>query len=198
MIEFKNLSQEIPYKILKEKYDTAIDVGQDSVDAICIASYSKKTNEVNARYVNLKIIDNNEFIFFTNYESLKAKDFIDHDQITALLYWNKTNTQIRLKAKIKKTQIQFNKKYFQTRDLNKNALSISSNQSSKIESYDLVKKKYLDAFYNKDLKKCPKYWGGFSFTPYYFEFWEGHDSRINKREAFILNNDKWSSFTLEP
>lgn len=198
MIEFKNLSQEIPYKILKEKYDIALDAGQDSINAICIASYSNKTNEVNARYVNLKIIDNNEFIFFTNYDSLKAKDFIDHNQITAILFWNKTNTQIRLKSKIKKTQTEFNEKYFQTRDLNKNALSISSNQSSKIESYDLVKKKYLDAFYNTDLKKCPKYWGGFSFTPYYFEFWQGHDSRINKREAFTLNNNKWSSFTLEP
>ena len=51
-------------------------------------------------------------------------------------------------------------------------------------AYDQVKENYHRSLERDDLKKCPEYWGGFSFTPYYFEFWEGHKSRINKREVF--------------
>ena len=50
----------------------------------------------------------------------------------------------------------------------------------------------------EDLAKCPDYWGGFSFVPYYFEFWEGNESRINKRESFILVDDNWNKSNLQP
>ena len=65
--------------------------------------------------MNLKFVDDDKFIFFTNYESLKSKNFDDHDQISALLYWNKINTQIRIKAKISKTSAEYNNKYFRGR-----------------------------------------------------------------------------------
>ena len=50
----------------------------------------------------------------------------------------------------------------------------------------------------KDLNKCPDYWGGFSFKPYYFEFWEGHEDRINKRKVFEKTDSGWNEFFLEP
>jgi pyridoxine/pyridoxamine 5'-phosphate oxidase len=49
-----------------------------------------------------------------------------------------------------------------------------------------------------DLTKCPDYWGGFSFTPFYFEFWHGNESRINKREVFELRDDQWIHFCIQP
>lgn len=198
MIIFKNLSQELPYLRLKEKYDQSIDAGQNYIEAICIASYSNEFKEVNARYVNLKIIDGNDFIFFTNYNSLKACDFSGHPQITTLIYWDKLNIQIRIKASIKKTSREFNKKYFKKRDIYKNALAISSNQSSQIKSYEEVNKNYLDTLKINNLDECPKYWGGYTFTPYYFEFWEGHESRINKREVFEFKDSDWNKYILEP
>ena len=44
----------------------------------------------------------------------------------------------------------------------------------------------------------PDYWGGFKFKPYYFEFWEGHKSRLNKREIFKLDNNDWTKYFLQP
>ena len=104
MIEFNNLNQEIPYQLLKEKYDEALDAGQQGIEAISISSYNKEISEVDSRYVNLKFITNDEFIFFSNYDSPKASAFNSHNQIAALLYWPSINVQIRMKAKIKKTQ----------------------------------------------------------------------------------------------
>ena len=57
---------------------------------------------------------------------------------------------------------------------------------------------YSKSLNNDDLKKCPEFWGGYSFTPYYFEFWEGHESRLNKREVFEKNDDSWKHLILQP
>ena len=198
MIQFNNLNQETPYLLIRAKYDEAINAGQKNIEAISISSYNKEISEVDSRYVNLKFINRNEFIFFTNYDSPKASAFNSHNQIAALLYWSSINVQIRIKAEIKKTSTEFNKKYFYDRTDKKNALAISSNQSKQIDSYSHVKENYNRSLINDDLKKCPEYWGGYSFTPYYFEFWEGKDSRINKREVFDMTDGAWKHSFLQP
>jgi pyridoxamine 5'-phosphate oxidase len=198
MILFNNLNQEMPYQLLKEKYNEAIDAGQKGIEAISISSYNKKISEVDSRYVNLKFISNDEFIFFTNYDSPKASSFNSHNQIAALIYWPSINVQIRMRAKIKKTSNEFNQKYFFDRSKEKNALAISSSQSKPINSYSQVTENYKKSLKNYDLKKCPEYWGGYCFIPYYFEFWEGHELRLNKREAFDKANGIWKNTFLQP
>tara|TARA_B100000131_G_scaffold323092_1_gene379773 strand:- start:5795 stop:6391 length:597 start_codon:yes stop_codon:yes gene_type:complete len=191
MIQFDNLSQEAPYLVFKDKYNKSLKANQKAIEVICISSYSSKKKEVNGRYVNLKFINGKKFIFFSNYKSPKAQEFTQHNQITASLYWSKTNTQIRMKAYIEQTSSEFNKNYFAQRDKKKNALAISSHQSSPIASYEALQKNYELSLVESNLTECPEYWGGYSFTPYYFEFWEGHESRLNKRETYELNNGKW-------
>ena len=198
MIKFNNLNQETPYQLLKEKYDEALNAGQRGIEAISISSYNKEISEVDSRYVNLKFISNDEFIFFSNYNSPKASSFNSSNQIAALLYWPIINTQIRMKAIIKRTSNEYNQKYFFDRSEEKNALAISSNQSKPIDSYYQVKENYSKSLNNDDLKKCPEFWGGYSFTPYYFEFWEGHESRINKREIFEKIDGVWKKSFLQP
>ena len=198
MIQFNNLNQETPYQLLKEKYDKALDAGQRGIEAISISSYNKEIAEVDSRYVNLKFITNDEFIFFSNYDSPKASAFNSHDQIAALLYWPSINVQIRMMAKIKKTSNEYNQKYFFDRSEEKNALAISSSQSKPIDSYNQVKENYNKSLKNDDLKKCPEFWGGYSFTPYYFEFWEGHESRLNKREVYEKSDESWKHLILQP
>tara|TARA_B100000963_G_C22610737_1_gene664705 strand:- start:503 stop:1099 length:597 start_codon:yes stop_codon:yes gene_type:complete len=198
MIEFINPSKETPYKIFKKKYDDAWKANQSIIEAICISSYSSIKKEVGARFVNLKYVNEKEFIFFSNYKSPKSEDFLSHDQITALFYWSSTNVQIRMKAKINQTSREFNLKYFSNRDEKKNALAISSSQSKPASSYDEICKNYNESLNKDNLKDCPEYWGGFSFVPYYFEFWQGHASRINKREVYELKNNDWDHYILQP
>ena len=198
MIDIINISNLEPYLIFKKYYLEALNANQKNIEAISISSFNKELNEVDSRFVNLKLINGNKFIFFSNYNSPKSLAFSSHDQISALFFWSSINVQIRMKAKIEKTPNEYNQKYFFYRSEEKNALAISSNQSKLIESYSQVKENYNKSLENDDLKKCPEYWGGFSFTPYYFEFWEGHKSRVNKRDVFNNIDGIWKHSFLQP
>ena len=199
MIKFKELNKSKPYEIFKEKYDEAEFHNQKNIEAVLISSFCKESNEVDARYVNLKYIQNDQWIFFTNYESPKTVQFQNHSQICAVFYWNSINTQIRLKASIKKSDTEFSDSHFNNRTHTKNILAVSSKQSKIIDSYHEVKQKYNKLLNDNKIKiKRPPYWGGFSFMPYYFEFWHGHNSRLNERVAFEWKNNNWKKYFLEP
>ena len=170
MIKFKNLSNDQPYQIFHNYYLKASKKNQDSIEAISISSYDKSTNQVDSRYVNLKYIFNNEWVFFSNYNSSKAYQFASHNQISALLYWNKINLQIRLKAEIYITSKDISDNHFKERDIKKNAISISSNQSKRINSFTEIEDNYEKQLSMNNNLDRPNYWGGYSFVPYYFEF----------------------------
>ena len=198
MIEFQNDNKEMPYIRFKELYNLALEKNQTQIEAILIASYDSELKEVDARYVNLKFIDNNKFIFFSNLESPKSKQFKSHDQISAVLHWKSINAQIRMKAKISKLSSDLSNAYFKNRDVSKNALAISSMQSKKIASYKKVEENFNSILKNENLTICPNYWGGFVFTPYYFEFWEGQEYRLNKREAYEMSKNQWDKYFMQP
>ena len=199
MISFINPSLEKPYILFQSLYQKALDNGQKGIEAISVSSLNKESNEVEARYVNLKYIDFNEWIFFSNYNSPKGRQFESHNQVSVLIYWVSINTQIRMKAKISKTSSEFSDEHFQGRTKEKNALAISSNQSQAIDSFDEVTKNF-----NKTLELMtsetprPDFWGGYSFIPYYFEFWQGHENRLNKRHVFKQEDDQWTEQLLQP
>ena len=122
-----------------------------------------------------------------------------HNQIAGLFYWPKVNVQIRIKANIIKTSSDISDLHFMNRSKDKNALAISSQQSKKVISYKKVEEDYNKVF--KELNICksrPDYWGGYSFTPFYFEFWQGNKSRLNKREVFEMIGGEWRTSILQP
>ncbi len=169
MTKFVDIKNIDPIILFKEKYEDAKQADQKNIEAICISSFNKTKNEVDSRFVNLKFVDGDEFIFFSNYDSPKSKAFMSHSQISACIFWESINTQIRFKAKIKRTSVKFNKKYFKKRSSEKNILAISSNQSNEIASFkdvlekeSLVHKDETAFFYEKFNLYC---------VALYFLFW---------------------------
>ena len=65
-IDIKNLPNLKPYSVFKNFYNLAIENNQQYVEAISISSFNKDIDEVQSRMVNLKYIQNEEWIFFSN------------------------------------------------------------------------------------------------------------------------------------
>lgn len=198
MIKFNNISSEEPYLIFQDWYQAAVNAGQLRVQAIAISSYNPKTELVDSRFVNLKYIEHDRWVFFSNYNGPKAKAFEANKTISALFYWNATDAQIRMRAHIEKLPAQESDAYFKARDPEKNALAISSAQSQEIKSYEEVVKNYQAVLEKGDTSVRPEYWGGFQFTPYYIEFWSGDRNRLNKRQVFTKKQGSWKSKFLQP
>ena len=191
MISLVNLSDDKPYRVFKEIYEKALQNNQSRIEACAISTFNKDFDEVESRFVNLKYVVKDEWIFFSNYNSPKSKAIKSHNQISALFYWDSINTQVRLKANTSITSTKFSDEHFLSRSVEKNALAISSSQSDRVESFHDVEEKFLKTLENDDtLRDRPDYWGGFSFKPYYFEIWTGGKYRLNKRQVFSKNNDQ--------
>ena len=92
----------------------------------------------------------------------------------------------------------FSDKHFKNRQESKNALAISSDQSQPIESYKLVESKFSSVLEKNNNTVRPSYWGGYEFTPYYFEFWEGQENRVNRRQVYTLDKDVWNKYFIQP
>ncbi len=199
MIEFINPKNEEPYLLFKELYDEAKNLNQKNIEAIAISSYDSSKKEVESRFVNLKYVNVSDWIFFSNYNSQKATDFKSHNQISGLFFWNKIQVQIRIKANIYKISKELSDNHYGKRTIEKNALAWSSDQSKTIISYDKVVENYGNKIkFKEKLKSRPEHWGGYSFTPYYFEFWKGHKSRLNKRDVYELKNNEWCHSFIQP
>ena len=199
MITFLDYIDDEPHNLFYQLYNEALKKKQVSIEAVHISSWDESTNEADSRIVNLKYIKTNEWIFFSNFDSPKSNQFDLHNKITAIFFWPSINSQIRIKAKIYKTNASFCDEHYKKRSTEKNALAHSSEQSKIIGTYNEVVDNYNKALKNtKMLLNRPKNWGGFSFIPYKFEFWKGHNSRLNKRDVFIKENNSWKAITLQP
>jgi pyridoxamine 5'-phosphate oxidase len=197
MIEFLSFQIE-PLKRFKKHYFEAVEKNQPQADAMCLSSVDLGIGQPDSRFVNLKYILDDELIFFSNYKSKKSQQFISCSNISCIFFWHATNLQIKVQGSVSRTPSDFSNSHFKSRSAEKNALAISSMQSSKISSYESVLQKYNKTLLNSDLFLRPKYWGGYSITPHYFEFWKGDPNRVNHREEFKLKDNEWIYSILEP
>ncbi len=199
MIKFYEMSNDDPYIVFKKYYDKALLKNQQNIEAIAISSVDIEKKQVNSRFVNLKYIQKDNWVFFSNYDSPKAQEFEMNNKIHALFFWQELNLQIRIKAKIKKLSNELSDEHFKKRKFEKNIVALVSKQSKKISSYEAMENKFNNFFKTKSaLTERPDYWGGFTFNPFYFEFWFGDENRINKRCVYEKNKDKWNSFFIQP
>ena len=134
MIEFKVTKNQIstPIEKLQKLYKKAVESNQILPQAVCISSIDIENDFVDSRFVNLKYVNDRDFIFFSNYLSKKGIQFdkSPNTQVTMVIYWNTLDVQVRIRGLIRKIPSDESDQHFYKRTKQKNALSISSNQSS--------------------------------------------------------------------
>ena len=115
-------------------------------------------------------------------------------------YWENLKKQIRIVGKVKICDERDSDDYFSTRLRGSQIGAWASKQSTEIKNRSYLLKKfdeYSKKFENK-LVPRPKYWVGIKITPLEYEFWEGGEFRIHKREFYFLKNKIWQKKILSP
>lgn len=153
------------------------------------------------RVVLLKGIDQG-FVFFTNYQSDKARQIAAHPQVALVFYWDRLERSVRISGEAGKTSRQESETYFRSRPRKSQIGAWVSDQSSVVASRDVLEQRFaeLAARYPEGTDvPCPPFWGGYRVIPEAIEFWQGQRSRLHDRLRYMRQADgRWRIERLAP
>jgi pyridoxamine 5'-phosphate oxidase len=152
-----------------------------------------------ARIVLLKGLDPRGFVFFTNYESRKARDFAANPFAALTFFWKELERQVRIEGRVEKVSADESSAYFLTRPLGSRIGAWASPQSRVIENRSWLESRWkeLGAQHGEDPER-PPHWGGYRVIPDHLEFWQGRMSRLHDRIAYQRLGGAWEITRLAP
>ncbi len=152
------------------------------------------------RMVLMRFFDERGLVWFTNYESRKAKD-LEHEPRAALLfYWGDLERQVRIEGATERISDAESDAYFATRPPGHRLSAWASDQSSVVPDRAFLEARMAEAEarFGNDPPRPPN-WGGWRLRPDYWEFWQGRESRLHDRIAYQINDGgEWERSRLAP
>jgi pyridoxamine 5'-phosphate oxidase len=163
-------------------FDAAAEAGVRMPDAAAVATASND-GAPSVRMVLVKQADERGFVFYTNYESRKARELTVNPAAALLFYWDPLGRQVRIEGTVERTTAEETAAYVRSRPRGSQLSALSSPQSRPIESRAFLEARVAelaDRYADAELP-LPEVWGGFRLTPRMFEFWQNRDDRLHDR-----------------
>lgn len=167
-----------------------------------ILATSTTDGRPSARVVLLKGVEEQGFVFYTNYESRKGRDMAENPHVALVFNWLALHRQIRIEGLIEKVLPETSTAYFQSRPKGSQIGAWASPQSQFITSREILREnvQQLEAKYEQEnVLPRPPHWGGYRVRPYCVEFWQGRTSRLHDRLLYSLESGgQWKIERLAP
>jgi len=154
-----------------------------------------------SRVLLLKGIEQNGFVFYTNYNSAKGHQLALNGYAALNFYWPSMMRQVRVRGLIAKLSHAQSCAYFATRPRGSQIGAMASQQSQVILNRAQIEADYhaLAKQYTHEVLPCPSHWGGYLLVPEQMEFWQGRDDRLHDRVQYLRQDDgTWNMCRLAP
>jgi pyridoxamine 5'-phosphate oxidase len=188
-----------PFDQFRVWFTEAIHAEVNEHNAMTLATV-KPDGSPSARIVLLKGLEDNCFVFFTNYSSNKGQQISVNNKVALVFFWPELERQIRIEGVAEKLEEFKSDEYFKSRPMSSQIGAHASPQSQEIENRqyleDLVLK--MEELFSEQPIIRPNFWGGFKVTAHSFEFWQGRSSRLHDRFIFRKSNNEWLAKRLAP
>ena len=188
-----------PFKQFVIWFDEAITSNTCDPTSMILAT-SDENNIPDTRVVLLKELAENAFIFYTNYNSNKARQLSNNHIAAINFYWPQLARQVRIKGNVSKVEKSHSETYFLTRPRESQIGAHAWIQSMPIANRQelenrvaLTKEKFAD----HDIT-CPEGWGGYQLVPFEYEFFQGRKWRFNDRILYTSSGTDWKISRLAP
>ncbi|MDF1708160.1 MAG: pyridoxamine 5'-phosphate oxidase [Paracoccaceae bacterium] len=155
----------------------------------------------NARMVLLKEIEPAAFVFYTNYESAKARELDGAGKAAFVMHWKSLHRQIRVRGLVSKEDGPKADEYYRSRSLKSRLGAWASRQSRPLGSRAslLAEVAKITALKGPNPDR-PPYWGGYRIDPVEIEFWADGAFRLHDRFVWRRESpaDAWKIERLNP
>jgi pyridoxamine 5'-phosphate oxidase len=188
-----------PFEQFRVWFTEAIHAEVNEPNAMTLATV-KPDGSPSARIVLLKGLEEDCFVFFTNYSSNKGQQIGVNNKVALVFFWPELERQVRIEGIAEKLEEYKSDDYFKSRPMSSQIGAHASPQSQEIENRqyleDLVVK--MEELFSDQPIVRPNFWGGFKVIAHSFEFWQGRSSRLHDRFIFRKSNNEWLRKRLAP
>lgn len=188
-----------PVDLFKSWYDAAEESGILHPEAMALATADAE-GRPSVRMVLLKGVDEDGFVFFTNYESRKAGELDANPRAALCFHWAVHERQVRVTGSVERVSEEESFAYFRTRGRGSRIGAWASLQSRPLDARETLEarvKEMKERFQGDDVP-LPPYWGGYRIRPETIEFWQGRADRLHDRLVFERKGDGWATRRLYP
>ncbi len=192
-------AEDDPIALFGRWYEDAHRAGVFQANAMSVATCTQD-GRPSVRVLLLKGFDARGFVFYTNYESRKARELLENPRVALVFYWNTLERQIRIEGQVERLSEQESYAYFRTRPRGSRIGAWASNQSAELESRETLEQRvreYREKFKGDDVP-LPPFWGGYRAMPHRIEFWQGRLDRLHDRLSYTREGDSWKVMRLYP
>jgi pyridoxamine 5'-phosphate oxidase len=189
-----------PLPLFKRWLDEARAAGIHLAEAMTLAT-ATPDGRPSARLVLLKQADEQGFVFYTNYNSVKARELDSNPQAALVFYWPQLERQVRVEGTVERTSAAESDAYFKTRPRESQIGAVASPQSEVIPSREALQQKAdeIEKVYEGREVERPEHWGGYRLHPRRIEFWKGRPGRLHDRISYEREADgSWTIKRLAP
>ncbi len=170
-----------PFQLAREWLQEAEDVEPNDPNAMALASVDQD-GLPNVRMVLLKDIEDDGFVFYTNYASKKGEELAGSQKAAFVIHWKSLRRQIRVRGTVTREEGEKADEYYASRSLKSRIGAWASEQSQPLDSRASLMAKVAEIGLKKGLNpERPPYWGGFRITPLEVEFWADGAFRLHDR-----------------
>lgn len=187
-----------PIELFEQWLREALNKQVPEANALCLSTVGRD-GFPDSRMVLLKGIDQEGFIFYSNYESAKAEQLDAHPHACMVFWWEPLKRQVRIRGDVSKVSAELSNEYFASRSRESQLGAWASRQSRELSGRSVLEKQLveLDDKFKENIPR-PEFWGGYKLVPKSVEFWQGRTSRLHDRFLYRKIKNEWSIQRLMP
>ena len=151
------------------------------------------------RHVLLRGFDERGFVFYTNYESRKARHLAENPFAAFALLWKELDRQVCVTGRVERTTPAESDAYFASRPREARIGAWASRQSTILASREELMARFveIDATHPGDDVPRPAFWGGYRLAPDTVEFWQARAFRLHDRFRYTRDAGASAGWRLE-